>query len=69
MVTTIQVSDELKNNLKQLKQSQTYEEFLTDLIKEHTRLRVAESMQAYGKEHAEESLKEVKEWEHTETPW
>ena len=65
MVSFIRVSAGLKRRLDELKQSQTYEEFLSELIKERVRLRVAKSMQEYSTA----SLTEVKAWEHTEPHW
>ena len=69
MATTIQVSEEFKNQLKIIKGDQSYEDFLKKLIKQQKRLIVAEQMKEYGQKHGEESLKEVKEWEHTDVPW
>jgi hypothetical protein len=67
MATSIQVSHELKDRLKEYKSSQTYEEFITKLLHEHTRTQVAKHMREYATNN--DTQKEVHEWKHTETAW
>jgi predicted CopG family antitoxin len=69
MVTTIQISQELKQELSSLKNNETYEEVISKLLKKHKKMLVAEQMQEYGKKHSNDSLKEVKEWETTDVKW
>ena len=69
MVTSIQISEELKQELCSLKNNETYEEVIAKLLKQHKKAIVAEQMKDYGKKHAEKSLKELKEWETTDIKW
>lgn len=69
MVTTIQVSEELKQELCNMKKNETYEEVINKLLKKHKRAIIAEQMKEYGKKHGKESLKELKEWEKTDIKW
>ncbi len=69
MTTTIQISNEVKNELLNLKKDKTYDDVLKYLIKKNKKAIVAEEMKEYGKKHSEENLEEVKEWEHTEKKW
>ncbi len=69
MATTIQISNELKEELSRLKKDETYEDVIRKLLRRNKKMIVAEQMEEYGKEHGEESLKELKEWEKTELEW
>jgi uncharacterized membrane protein YheB (UPF0754 family) len=69
MVTSIQISEELKQELSSLKKDETYEEVIAKLLKQHKKAVVAEQMKAYGKKYAEKSLKELKEWDVTDIKW
>ena len=69
MVTTIQVSHELKKKLTDLKKSKTYEEVIKRLLLEHEKKIIAEEMEDYGKKHAKQSLNELKEWESSDLDW
>ncbi len=69
MATTIQISNELKEELSRLKKDETYEDVIRKLLRRNKKMIVAEQMEEYGKEHGEESLKELKEWETTELEW
>lgn len=69
MITTIQIRENVKNQLERLKQSnQTYEEVIIALIKAvELQKRKQEDLLREGyKEMAEESLKICKEWEATD---
>lgn len=66
MTTTIQISNEVKEELSSIKQGKSYDDVLKDLLKKHKRMIIAEKMTEYGKKYANEGLKEVKEWESTE---
>jgi predicted CopG family antitoxin len=68
MVTTIQLSENVKNALDRLKdKKETYEDVISDLMKTAEKCRRGqEQLLIEGcKEMAEESLKIVKEWEGT----
>ena len=69
MATTIQVSSELKNELQALKENKTYEEFIKELLIQTKRLKVAQSMEEYGKKEGKTEQQELNEWEHTEITW
>ena len=69
MVTTIQISENLKEELSVLKKNKTYEEVISKLLKKHKKMLIAEEMEEYGKKHGKEGLTEVKEWETTEIKW
>ena len=69
MVTTIQISDELKKDLAKLKNKESYEEVIKKLLKDREKQVIAEDMAEYGKKHGEDSLKELKEWEETDLDW
>jgi predicted DNA-binding protein len=69
MVTSIQLSKELKQELSSLKKNETYEEVISKLLKQHKKSIIAEQMKEYGKKHGEKSLKELKEWETTDINW
>jgi len=70
MITTIQIRENVKNQLDRVKQfeKQTYEEVILTLIKAtELQRRKQEDLLIEGyKEMAEESLKIVKEWETTD---
>lgn len=69
MVTTIQLSEEVKRELSKLKNKESYEEVIKRLLKERERYLIAEDMAEYGKKHGKDSLKELKEWEGTDLDW
>ncbi|MFT4261393.1 MAG: antitoxin VapB family protein [Candidatus Woesearchaeota archaeon] len=69
MVTTIQISNELKNKLSDIKKNESYEDVIKKLLKEYEKNIVAEQMKDYGKKYGKESLKELKEWEETDLNW
>jgi hypothetical protein len=69
MISTIQLSEKMKRELKSIKPNQSYEEIIADLVKQHKRLQVAEEMKEYGKKYGAEGLAEVKEWEVLDEPW
>ena len=70
MTTTIQISNEVKEELIKLKgESQTYDDVLRNLIKKNNKQIVAEEMIEYSKKYLNENLEEVKDWEVTETKW
>jgi len=65
MVTTIQLSNEVKNTLKNLKKSkkETYEEVIIDLVFESKNKDIKELAEEGYKEMAEENLKITKKFE------
>lgn len=69
MITTIQLTEQVKNSLDKLKESkkQTYEEVIVSLIKlSEIQKRKQEELMIEGcKEMAEDSLRIAKEWEGT----
>lgn len=67
MVTTIQISEKVRDELASLKKNRSYEEIILELLKKHKRQVVAEEMSRYGKE--ESSLDEHKEWESADATW
>lgn len=69
MTTTIQISEEVKAELSILKKKGTYDDILKELLRRNKKSLVAEEMAEYGRKYANEGLREVKEWEHTETKW
>ena len=69
MATTIQITKEVKEELSLLKQDRTYDDVLRDLLRKNKKTIVAEEMAEYGRKYGDEGLKEIKEWEHTETKW
>jgi predicted CopG family antitoxin len=69
MTTTIQISNEVKDELLTLKKEKTYDDVLKQLLKKNKKYLVAEEMREYGTKYSKENLEEVKEWETTETQW
>lgn len=69
MATTIQISEELKQELNNMKKNETYEEVINKLLREHKKTVIAEKMKEYGEKHGKESLNELKDWEQTDIKW
>lgn len=69
MVTTIQVSDKTKHRLDKLKKKRktTYDEIVKTLLNHEEKSVLKEQIASYYAKYADEDLKEVKEWKHTET--
>ena len=70
MVTTIEISEEVKKRLDSLRKNNgTYDDILRELLREYKRNIISEQMADYGKKYSNECLEEVKEWENTDLKW
>jgi len=69
MVTTIQISEELKIELSKLKNNNSYEDVIKKLLYLNKKKLISEDMIEYGKKHSDDSLKELKEWEAIDEEW
>ena len=69
METTIQISEEVRDELKEIKKSNSYDFVLKQLLKDLKRKQMSEDMSEYGEKFGRENLEEVKEWESSDFKW
>lgn len=69
MVTTIQVSDETKRKLMQIKKESklSYDKIVSHLLNQQKKLALREQIADYYADYAQEDAQEVNEFIHTET--
>jgi predicted CopG family antitoxin len=71
MVTSIQISEELKRELDLLKQGQkkSYGDLLCDMIKREKRRNEQMLLKEYALKYGDESRREVNEWKDLDSEW
>lgn len=69
METTIQVSEEVRDELKEIKKNNSYDFVLKQLLKDLKRKQINEEMCEYGEKFGKENLEEIKEWESSDLKW